>query len=184
MARTVTDVLRGVVTGGTGHPGPTSARPVAGKTGTTQNSADAWFVGYTPQLSTAVWMGAARGTACRWRTSAGGPGVTGGSFPAAIWRAFMAPAHDGLPVVDFDDPPAGGAGQVPGRRPGRPSAAAAEPPSTDPPVDAHDAAPPPAPTPAPAPAPATPAPRTGGGGRGAGGNGGGGGGGGPGYRGG
>jgi penicillin-binding protein 1A len=103
-ARLVTDVLRGVVQSGTGTKARfKDGRPVAGKTGTTSDYADAWFVGYTPQLSTAVWMGSPTGTADKMR-NVGGIRVTGGSFPATIWQAYMGPALEGQPFVDFAKP--------------------------------------------------------------------------------
>ena len=104
IAKQVTDVLRGVVTGGTGTRARLDKHPVAGKTGTTQDSADAWFVGYTSQLSTAVWMG----SPVKRETMAQVGGVnrvTGGTWPARIWKAYMAPAMDGQPVVTFNRPP-------------------------------------------------------------------------------
>ncbi|PHP68860.1 penicillin-binding protein [Zhengella mangrovi] len=63
--------------------------PAAGKTGTTQNSRDAWFVGYTANLVTGVWFGNDDGTPMK--------GVTGGSLPAEAWKTFMEAAHEGLP---------------------------------------------------------------------------------------
>ncbi|MDQ3147305.1 MAG: transglycosylase domain-containing protein, partial [Actinomycetota bacterium] len=104
VSRQVTDVLRGVVTGGTGTAAALGARPVAGKTGTSQNSADAWFVGYTPQLSTAVWMGSSKGRVPILNVG-GVPKVTGGTWPARIWSAYMGPALDGKPVESFTPPP-------------------------------------------------------------------------------
>jgi penicillin-binding protein 1A len=103
-AREVTDVLRGVVTGGTGTAARfKNRRPAAGKTGTTAEHGDAWFVGYTPELSTAVWMGSPIG-----RVEMKGVGgvrkVTGGSFPARIWQAFMGPALADVPIHDFTKP--------------------------------------------------------------------------------
>lgn len=85
----VTRILQQNVTGGTG----TNAQigvPVAGKTGTTDDFGDAWFVGYTPEYSTAVWVGYpnADGTK-RYMTSVHGISVAGGSFPAMIWGDFM-----------------------------------------------------------------------------------------------
>ncbi len=71
-------------------------KPAAGKTGTTQDSGDAWFVGYTPHLSTAVWMGFPEG-ASRPMTNVRGERVTGGGLPARIFRDFMRDAtrqHD------------------------------------------------------------------------------------------
>lgn len=104
VARQVTDVLKGVVTGGTGTAARfPDRRPAAGKTGTTADYGDAWFVGYTRQLSTAVWMGSPVGRVAM-RGVAGVRRVTGGSFPARIWQAYMGPAHAGLPVLDFPAP--------------------------------------------------------------------------------
>lgn len=102
VARVTTSVLGGVVTRGTGTAAALPDRPVAGKTGTAQDYQDAWFVGYTPQLATAVWMGDVNGE--RPMRGIGGIDVTGGSYPARIWRQFMAAAHAGLPVVEFPAP--------------------------------------------------------------------------------
>jgi penicillin-binding protein 1A len=95
--------LQGVITSGTGRSAsiPTEA---AGKTGTTQDNADAWFVGYTPRLSTAVWMGYKESTE-RKMDSVRGRSVTGGSFPAEIWQRFMAEATAGADHGAFHDPP-------------------------------------------------------------------------------
>src|SRR5207253_1564453 len=81
---------------------PLPGRPGAGKTGTAENYQDAWFVGYTPQLATAVWMGDA--TAEAPMRGVGGIDVVGGSYPAQIWSAFMGTALAPLPVVDFTPP--------------------------------------------------------------------------------
>lgn len=96
-ARVVTDVLRDVVAEGTGTAAQIG-RPVAGKTGTTSNYRDAWFVGYTPQLSTAVWIGGAE------RQQAAELEITGGSVPAETWAAFMQPAMEPLEVQAFGEP--------------------------------------------------------------------------------
>jgi membrane peptidoglycan carboxypeptidase len=96
IADTTTDILRGVIDGGTGRRA-NIGRPAAGKTGTTDNNTDIWFVGYTPQLVAAVWMGHADG-----QRSLGN--VFGGDTAARTWAAFMRPAHDGLPVLDFPVP--------------------------------------------------------------------------------
>jgi penicillin-binding protein 1A len=77
-------------------------RPAAGKTGTTNDFGDAWFVGYTPQLVTAVWVGYPQARIPM--TSVHGISVFGGTFPAQIWQRFMIAAHNGLPVVDFELP--------------------------------------------------------------------------------
>ncbi len=63
--------------------------PAAGKTGTTQNSRDAWFIGYTANLVTGVWFGNDDGSPMK--------GVTGGSLPVKAWRTFMVAAHEGVP---------------------------------------------------------------------------------------
>jgi penicillin-binding protein 1A len=97
----ITHVLRQVVERGSG----TSAKfgkPVAGKTGTTQDFGDAWFVGYTPKLTTAVWMGFAEGNAKKMTNVRGVKGVNGGSFPARIFRRYMTGvAEDPQFVAEF-----------------------------------------------------------------------------------
>ncbi|HVE47380.1 MAG TPA: transglycosylase domain-containing protein [Acidimicrobiales bacterium] len=87
--------LVNVVTKGTGK-AAAIGRPMAGKTGTTQNYGDAWFVGFVPQRSTAVWVGHPDKIVPM--TNVHGRRVTGGSFPAQIWAAAMKPAVAGLPV--------------------------------------------------------------------------------------
>jgi penicillin-binding protein 1A len=87
VADVVNHVLRRAVEEGTGR-AAAFGRPVAGKTGTTQDYGDAWFIGYTPRLVAAVWMGYPEGQARPMR-SVHGRAVTGGSFPAVIFRRFM-----------------------------------------------------------------------------------------------
>ena len=103
IADTVTNLLRGPVVAGTASKALADfGRPAAGKTGTTDDNTNAWFVGYTPQLTTAVWLGHPDGN----HPLAGvqsGP-VFGGTIPALTWKAFMKPALDGLPVLDFPVP--------------------------------------------------------------------------------
>ncbi len=77
----LTNMLQSVVNGGTGS-GANYGRPIAGKTGTTDDSKDAWFVGYSPNLAAAVWIGDDYGSETL-------NGITGGSLPATIWREFM-----------------------------------------------------------------------------------------------
>ncbi|MGI9120062.1 MAG: transglycosylase domain-containing protein [Acidimicrobiales bacterium] len=106
-ARLATSVLQEVVNAGTATRARfPDRRPAAGKTGTTSAYSDAWFVGYVPQLATAVWMGAPEGNVEM--RNVGGIRVTGGSYPARIWQAYMGPAMAGQPVVAFPDPPAAG----------------------------------------------------------------------------
>jgi penicillin-binding protein 1A len=101
VASVVTRILEDNVRYGTGTRAALS-RPVAGKTGTTDEHADAWFVGYTPGLSTAVWMGYTRGEVPM--TNVHGISVSGGSFPAEMWRRFMEPALAGFPPREFPAP--------------------------------------------------------------------------------
>ena len=98
-AAMATSCLEGVIARGTGT-GADIGRPAAGKTGTTQNYRDAWFVGYTPEIVTAVWVGYP--TEQKAMTDVHGIEVTGGSFPAQIWAAFMKQALKDIPVSDFD----------------------------------------------------------------------------------
>ncbi len=102
VADTVTDVLRGVITGGTGRAADIG-RPAAGKTGTAQEHRAAWFVGYTPQLSTAVWMGYSDVPRPLYGIK-GVSSVFGGGFPAETWADFMGNALADQPVVDFPVP--------------------------------------------------------------------------------
>jgi penicillin-binding protein 1A len=101
-ARVVTQALQGVVQRGTGTAAALSDRPVAGKTGTTDNFANAWFVGYTPQLVTAVWMGSPAGLVPM--TDVGGTTVFGGTYPARIFHDFMSSTLSNQPVQDFTSP--------------------------------------------------------------------------------
>jgi len=109
VADSVNYVLERNIRSGTGT-GAKIGRPAAGKTGTTQNFQNAWFAGYTPELTAVVWMGfppnpdgyipemqRVRGTQ-----------VTGGSFPATIWRKFMTGALEGTKGTAFHRPKLGG----------------------------------------------------------------------------
>lgn len=109
VANTVSFALERVVTDGTGTTALALGRPAAGKTGTTDDNKSAWFVGYTPQLATAVLMAKedAAGIPVTLSGTGGLSTVTGGSFPAAIWTAFMTAALEGEPVEAFPEPPAG-----------------------------------------------------------------------------
>mgnify|MGYP006355142563 FL=1 len=103
VARWVTDVLQSNVERGTGTKARIWGQQVAGKTGTTQDYGDAWFVGYSPYMATAVWMGNPKTNGDKMR-SVGGIKVTGGSYPSEIWQAFMSRVHADLPQLSF--PPA------------------------------------------------------------------------------
>ena len=99
----LTYALKSVVNGGTGAAALALGRPAAGKTGTSQSNASAWFSGYTPQLAATVSF--FRDDATQTLNGIGGlTSVTGGSFPARIWTAFMKGALKGEPVMDFPAP--------------------------------------------------------------------------------
>lgn len=93
----ITNLMQSVVSSGTGHRASVIKRPVAGKTGTTNESKDAWFVGYIPQLVTGVWVGYDQERSL-------GAGGSGGQAAAPIWAEFMQKAVLGLPVEDFKAP--------------------------------------------------------------------------------
>ena len=89
-------MLSRVVTEGTGQAAMLPGRPAAGKTGTTNEFRDAWFVGYTPGFVAGVWVGNDNGAPME--------GVTGGALPARIWRSFMVRALAGTPVRSLELP--------------------------------------------------------------------------------
>jgi membrane peptidoglycan carboxypeptidase len=99
------DLLQEVVEQGTGRRAQLPDRPVAGKTGTTENYGDAWFVGYTPQLAVAVWVGHPDRLQPM-LTEFNGDAVAGGTYPALIWRTFMRSALEvlGEPPESFTAP--------------------------------------------------------------------------------
>lgn len=105
VADTVNFALQQVVNNGTGK-GAKIGPPAAGKTGTTGSYADAWFAGYTPALTAVVWMGYPPDPsgAIPTMTNVRGKRVTGGSFPATIWRQFMTQALKGLESGPFVKP--------------------------------------------------------------------------------
>lgn len=99
----LTYALKYVVTNGSGFAARKLNRPVAGKTGTSQSNASAWFSAYTPQLAASVAL--FRDDATQSLKGVGGLAtVTGGSFPARIWTAFMQGALKGEPVLNFPEP--------------------------------------------------------------------------------
>jgi penicillin-binding protein 1A len=111
-AKLVNEILQKVVTSGTGTKAALPDRPVAGKTGTTENYGDAWFVGYTPQLAVAVWVGYPNKLQPM-LTEYQGDAVAGGTFPALIWKTFMQqalaymkaePAYFDSPSLPYSEP--------------------------------------------------------------------------------
>jgi penicillin-binding protein 1A len=96
----LTSILEGVIRSGTGVRAALPDRIAAGKTGTTENYGDAWFVGYTPQLTTAVWVGYPNELVPMLTQYHGDP-VAGGTFPAEIWRTFTQLALADTPPEQF-----------------------------------------------------------------------------------
>jgi penicillin-binding protein 1A len=94
----VTNILKAVVEKGSGWNAKNLGRPCAGKTGTTNDSSDAWFIGYTPQLAAGVWVGYDD------RSISLGEKATGGVIACPIWTQFMKEALDGEPVLNFVQP--------------------------------------------------------------------------------
>lgn len=92
-AELLTNVLQNVISSGTGTKA-NIGRPAAGKTGTTDNSQDAWFIGYTPDLVASVWIGC--------DDNAKMPGMYGGTTPATIWKDFMSKALTGVKAESFN----------------------------------------------------------------------------------
>jgi penicillin-binding protein 1A len=181
-ADVVSQVMTHVVQGGTATAARIDdGRPVAGKTGTTQKNGNAWFAGSVPQLTTVVWMGhpIERGKKANagddvipemrycadprlCRPVAGDLGypieVTGGSFPARIWSAYMSEATDGMEILPFATP-----ADIPDEVINAPPQAPAETPEPDEsepsepePDDTPDATPTPAPSFTPEPSPSGP----------------------------
>ncbi|MGZ5299597.1 MAG: penicillin-binding transpeptidase domain-containing protein, partial [Actinomycetota bacterium] len=111
IAHLVTAMLQGAVSGGTGSAAALGTWPVAGKTGTTQDYTNAWFVGFTRQVSTAVWVGFP-GTPDPLSLYFGGS-VFGGTLAAPIWHDYMLKVMAGMPAESFPAPPAPAYGSVP-----------------------------------------------------------------------
>jgi penicillin-binding protein 1A len=102
IAYTATTVLEGVITQGTGT-AANIGRPAAGKTGTASDFKNAWFVGFTPDLSTAIWMGY-RDTNQAMLNVRGVGQVVGGTWPAEMWAAYMKTALTGVAPTPFNAP--------------------------------------------------------------------------------
>ena len=92
-ARMMTDVLKGVITNGTGKGLDLGDMPCAGKTGTTNDQKDGWFVGYTRYYTTSVWVGYDMPKKLE--------GLMGNTYPGKIWQSFMSKAHEGLEPLEF-----------------------------------------------------------------------------------
>ncbi|MCW3036857.1 MAG: penicillin-binding protein family [Actinobacteria bacterium] len=103
VAFAATTLLQEVITRGTGTAATIPGRPAAGKTGTATDFRNAWFVGYTPDLATSVWMGY-RDANKAMRGIHGVAQVTGGTLPAAMWSAYMTAALAGVPATPFVAP--------------------------------------------------------------------------------
>jgi penicillin-binding protein 1A len=96
VAASMTAMLQRVVEAGTGKAARIPNRQVAGKTGTTDDYRDAWFIGYTPEIVTGVWVGNDRNKAHK--------KITGGSVPALIWHDYMVAALESIPFAGFNYP--------------------------------------------------------------------------------
>ncbi|HLY93349.1 MAG TPA: penicillin-binding transpeptidase domain-containing protein, partial [Gaiellaceae bacterium] len=102
VASTVTEVLAQNMLYGTGRGAHIAGRTDAGKTGTTDNYADAWFSGYTPRIEATVWIGYPRGEIPM--LDVHGIAVSGPTFPATIWHLYMETVTAGRPDVKFPAP--------------------------------------------------------------------------------
>jgi penicillin-binding protein 1A len=100
----MSDMLEAALVSGTGRRAALARHPAAGKTGTSQDFRDAWFVGYTGYLTAGVWVGNDDGQTMN--------KVMGGSLPADIWRQIMTAAHEGRPPIPLADGPTGAQGRA------------------------------------------------------------------------
>ncbi len=107
VARGTTELLKGVLKDGTAARSNLGSRPAAGKTGTTDNHVESWFVGYTAQRAAAVWVGTPYSQKGMNGINLAGnwyKGVFGGDIAAPIWKDIISNASDGLPDKDFGEP--------------------------------------------------------------------------------
>jgi len=132
--------LQTVVTSGTATRASWTGRPAAGKTGTTDDSTAAWFVGYTPQMSAAVMMTKSdkKGNPVSLNGTGGVGNVTGGSFPTAIWATFIEAALADEPQEEFVQP---GALPSPSEEPSESESPSEEPSPTQSPTESPTAEP-------------------------------------------
>jgi penicillin-binding protein 1A len=112
IAREATEIMIGDVAEGIAQHAALGDRPVAGKTGTSESFFDAWFIGYTPQLLTGIWMGYAEGGQTLeydLEYARELHGLYGGITPTEIWKTYMERALEGEPIEQFEgvDMPAG-----------------------------------------------------------------------------
>ena len=98
VAYVMTHLMKEVISFGTGHEAKALGRPAAGKTGTTSDSIDAWFMGFTPQVVTGVWVGFDSQKSI-------GPNETGAKAALPIWLSYMRSAVKNYPEQDFNIPP-------------------------------------------------------------------------------
>jgi len=92
----MTTILRDVIETGTGHGAQLGSRQAAGKTGTSQDYRDAWFIGFTAQYTTGVWLGNDDNSPTK--------KITGGLLPVDVWKGFMVKAHKGLKRLPLNAP--------------------------------------------------------------------------------
>lgn len=96
FARQMSSMLRDVIETGTGHGAKLGKREAGGKTGTSQDYRDAWFIGYTSQMTTGVWLGNDDNSSMK--------KVTGGLLPVDIWKSYMLKSHKGLKYSQLSTP--------------------------------------------------------------------------------
>ena len=94
-AHEMTNILEGVLTRGTARGNGIPDMPCAGKTGTTNDNIDGWFVGYSAYYTTGVWVG--------FDSPRGNSALSGSTYPVNIWRAFMTGLHDDLTSKPLND---------------------------------------------------------------------------------
>jgi penicillin-binding protein 1A len=136
-------MMQETLTIGTAHKAALPGWPAAGKTGTSQDFRDAWFIGYTSKLVTGVWLGNDDGSPTK--------KVTGGGMPVEIWSRFMRGAHQGVPVASLPGSGTAGGGLFSGLfggsnnaapAPQQPSTVGQAPPVPPTPIQSAGAAPP------------------------------------------